>query len=38
MLRHMLASTDGSKRAGLLLGGETTKVLTHSRFPVLVCR
>lgn len=24
--------------AGLLLGSETTKVLTHSKFPVLVCR
>jgi nucleotide-binding universal stress UspA family protein len=24
--------------AGLLLGSETTKVLTHSRIPVLVCR
>lgn len=24
--------------AGLLLGSETTKVLTHSRTPVLVCR
>ena len=24
--------------AGLLLGGETTKVLTHSKIPVLVCR
>ena len=24
--------------AGLLVGSETTKVLTHSRVPVLVCR
>jgi len=24
--------------AGLLLGSETTKVLTHSKVPVLVCR
>jgi nucleotide-binding universal stress UspA family protein len=24
--------------AGLLLGSETTKVLTHSKTPVLVCR
>jgi nucleotide-binding universal stress UspA family protein len=24
--------------AGLLLGSETTKVLTHSKIPVLVCR
>ena len=24
--------------AGLLLGSETAKVLTHSKIPVLVCR
>jgi len=24
--------------AGVLLGSETTKVLTHSKIPVLVCR
>lgn len=33
-----MASHARSGLAGLLLGSETTKVLTHSKVPVLVCR
>lgn len=34
----VMASHGRSGVAGLLLGSETTKVLTHSKVPVLVCR
>ena len=34
----VMASHGRRGLAGLLLGSETTKVLTHSKFPVLVCR
>jgi nucleotide-binding universal stress UspA family protein len=34
----VMASHGRSSLAGLLLGSETTKVLTHSKTPVLVCR
>ena len=34
----VMASHGRRGLSGLLLGSETTKVLTHSRFPVLVCR
>jgi nucleotide-binding universal stress UspA family protein len=34
----VMASHGRSGLAGLVLGSETTKVLTHSRIPVLVCR
>ncbi len=34
----VMASHGRRGLAGLLLGSETTKVLTHSRVPVLVCR
>ena len=34
----VMASHGRSGLAGLLLGSETTKVLTHSKTPVLVCR
>ena len=34
----VMASHGRRGLAGLLLGSETTKVLTHSRIPVLVCR
>ncbi len=34
----VMASHGRRGLAGLLLGSETTKVLTHSRTPVLVCR
>jgi nucleotide-binding universal stress UspA family protein len=34
----VMASHGRSGMAGLLLGSETTKVLTHSSIPVLVCR
>ena len=34
----VMASHGRSGLAGLLLGSETTKVLTHSKIPVLVCR
>ena len=46
MYRHILIPTDGSPLSdtavaagvALVLGSETTKVLTHSKIPVLVCR
>jgi nucleotide-binding universal stress UspA family protein len=34
----VMASHGRKGLAGLLLGSETTKVLTHSKIPVLVCR
>jgi nucleotide-binding universal stress UspA family protein len=34
----VMASHGRSGLAGLLLGSETTKLLTHSKIPVLVCR
>ena len=34
----VMASHGRRGLSGLLLGSETTKVLTHSRIPVLVCR
>jgi len=34
----VIASHGRRGLAGLLLGSETTKVLTHSKIPVLVCR
>jgi nucleotide-binding universal stress UspA family protein len=34
----VMASHGRGGFAGLLLGSETTKVLTHSKLPVLVCR
>ena len=34
----VMASHGRSGLAGVLLGSETTKVLTHSAIPVLVCR
>jgi len=34
----VMASHGRTGLAGLLLGSETTKVLTHSKIPVLVCR
>jgi nucleotide-binding universal stress UspA family protein len=34
----VMASHGRKGLAGLLLGSETTKVLTHSKVPVLVCR
>lgn len=34
----VMASHGRSGLAGLLLGSETAKVLTHSKIPVLVCR
>ena len=34
----VMASHGRSGLAGVLLGSETTKVLTHSKTPVLVCR
>ena len=34
----VMASHGRSGMAGLLLGSETAKVLTHSKIPVLVCR
>ena len=34
----VMASHGRRGLAGLLLGSETVKVLTHSKFPVLVCR
>ena len=34
----LMASHGRRGLAGLLLGSETTKVLTHSKVPVLVCR
>jgi nucleotide-binding universal stress UspA family protein len=34
----VMASHGRRGLAGLILGSETTKVLTHSRIPVLVCR
>ena len=34
----VMASHGRRGLSGLLLGSETTKVLTHSKFPVLVCR
>jgi len=34
----VMASHGRSGLAGLVLGSETVKVLTHSRIPVLVCR
>ncbi|MEK6243313.1 MAG: universal stress protein, partial [Pseudomonadota bacterium] len=34
----VMASHGRRGLAGLLLGSETNKVLTHSTFPVLVCR
>jgi len=34
----VMASHGRRGLAGLVLGSETTKVLTHSRIPVLVCR
>jgi nucleotide-binding universal stress UspA family protein len=34
----VMASHGRSGLAGLILGSETTKVLTHSKTPVLVCR
>jgi nucleotide-binding universal stress UspA family protein len=34
----VMASHGRGGLGGLLLGSETTKVLTHSRIPVLVCR
>ena len=34
----VMASHGRSGLAGILLGSETTKVLTHSKIPVLVCR
>ena len=34
----LMASHGRSGASGLLLGSETTKVLTHSKIPVLVCR
>lgn len=34
----VMASHGRSGLAGVLLGSETTKVLTHSNIPVLVCR
>ena len=34
----VMASHSRRGLSGLLLGSETTKVLTHSKFPVLVCR
>ena len=34
----VMASHGRRGLAGLLLGSETTKVLTHSKTPVLVCR
>jgi nucleotide-binding universal stress UspA family protein len=34
----VMASHGRSGLTGLLLGSETTKVLTHSKIPVLVCR
>jgi nucleotide-binding universal stress UspA family protein len=34
----VMASHGRRGLAGLLLGSETTKVLTHSKVPVLVCR
>lgn len=33
-----VAATAASVLGGMILGSETTKVLTHSRIPVLVCR
>lgn len=38
MFKHILVPTDGSKLSAKALGSETTKVLTHSKIPVLVCR
>ncbi len=41
MYKHILISMESHGRTGvsaLLLGSETTNVLTHSRIPVLVCR
>lgn len=37
---HLIVMASHGRRglAGLLLGSETTKVLTHSKIPVLVCR
>jgi nucleotide-binding universal stress UspA family protein len=34
----VMASHGRRGLAGILLGSETTKVLTHSKTPVLVCR
>jgi nucleotide-binding universal stress UspA family protein len=34
----VMASHGRSGMAGMLLGSETSKVLTHSKIPVLVCR
>jgi len=34
----VMASHGRRGLSGLLLGSETTKVLTHSKTPVLVCR
>jgi nucleotide-binding universal stress UspA family protein len=34
----VMASHGRGSLSGLLLGSETTKVLTHSKIPVLVCR
>ena len=34
----VMASHGRRGLAGLLIGSETTKVLTHSKVPVLVCR
>ena len=34
----VMASHGRRGLAGVLLGSETTKVLTHSKTPVLVCR
>ena len=34
----VMSSHGRSELAGLLLGSETTKVLAHSKIPVLVCR
>ena len=34
----VMASHGRHGLAGLLLGSETAKVLTHSKIPVLVCR
>jgi nucleotide-binding universal stress UspA family protein len=34
----VMASHGRRGLSGLLLGSETTKVLTHSKIPVLVCR
>ena len=34
----VMASHGRRGLSGLLLGSETTKVLTHSKVPVLVCR